>query len=69
MKALETLENRTGSNWRHLRLARETSELESAEITAALDTFPTADACIVVVGSLARKEFTPGSDVDWTLLA
>ena len=50
-------------------MARETSELESAEITAALDTFPTADACIVVVGSLARKEFTPGSDVDWTLLA
>lgn len=41
---------------------------ERAEVTTALETFPTADASIVVVGSLARGEFTPGSDVDWTLL-
>jgi len=68
MKALDTLESRTGSHWKNLRIARETSDREGAEITAALDTFPTADASIVVVGSLARKEFTPASDIDWTLL-
>lgn len=68
MRALETLEKRTGSRWEHLRTARDTSTCESAEITTALDTFPTADASIVVVGSLARKEFTPDSDIDWTLL-
>jgi len=68
MTALEILEKRTGSNWEHLRAARQTSARERAEITLALDTFPTADAGIVVVGSLAREEFTPGSDVDWTLL-
>lgn len=27
-----------------------------------------ADTVIVVSGSLARKEFTSGSDIDWTLL-
>lgn len=68
MKALKILENRTGSNWEHLRIARETSEEERVEITAKLENFPTADASIVVVGSLAREEFTPGSDIDWTLL-
>lgn len=68
MTALETLEKRTGANWEHLRLARQISARERAEVTVALETFPTADASIVVVGSLAREEFTPGSDVDWTLL-
>jgi predicted nucleotidyltransferase len=68
MNALGELEKRTESNWEHLRVARKKSEQEYAEITAALRNFPTADASIVVVGSLAREEFTPGSDVDWTLI-
>jgi predicted nucleotidyltransferase len=68
MTALEALERRTGSNWEHLRIARQSSASERVEITEALDTFSTADASIVVVGSLARGECTPGSDVDWTLL-
>src|SRR5260370_39243086 len=68
MNALEKLEKRTGSNWEHLRVARKSSEQEYGEITTALQTFATADASIVIVGSLARKEFTPGSDVDWTLV-
>lgn len=68
MTAVEELEKRTGSNWAHLRMARQMSAQQLAEITRALDTFSTADVSIVVVGSLARKELTPGSDVDWTLL-
>ena len=68
MKNLEILEERTGSSWENLRAARQMTERESAHITAKLDGFPTADASIVVVGSLARREFTPGSDIDWTLL-
>jgi predicted nucleotidyltransferase len=68
MNALEKLEKRTGSNWEHLRVARKSSEQEYGEITTALQTFATADASIVIVGSLARKEFTPGSDIDWTLV-
>jgi len=68
MKSLQILEQRTGSNWTELRAARETTKRERAEITTALEDFPTADASLVVVGSLARQEFTPGSDIDWTLL-
>src|SRR5271170_6128999 len=68
MSALDELERRTKSNWEHLRVACEKSKQEFSEITAALRNFPTADASIVVVGSLAREEFTPGSDVDWTLI-
>lgn len=68
MEALKRLEQRTRSNWEHLENARVRSESECSAITKALDTFSTADSSIVVVGSLARKEFTPGSDIDWTLL-
>jgi predicted nucleotidyltransferase len=68
MTALEILEKRTGSNWEQLRLARQTSIREREEVTAALEAFPSADLSIVVVGSLAREEFTPGSDIDWSLL-
>jgi predicted nucleotidyltransferase len=68
MKALDILEKRTKSNWGHLRDARFSAIAEKAEITQALETFPTADASIVVVGSLARQEFTSGSDIDWTLV-
>jgi predicted nucleotidyltransferase len=68
MKSLEILENRTGSDWTNLRAARLTSDRERVELTEALDAFSNADTSIVVVGSMARQEFTPGSDVDWTLL-
>ena len=68
MTALEQLEKRTKSDWAHLRVARAKSEQEYMEITAALRNFPTADASVVIVGSLAREEFTPGSDIDWTLI-
>jgi predicted nucleotidyltransferase len=68
MTAVEALEKRTGSDWKHLRMARQASARQLEEIRVALDTFPTADVSIVVVGSLAREEFTSDSDVDWTLL-
>ena len=68
MTALELLEERTGSDWTHLREARLASDVARTELTNALQAFPSADASIVVVGSLARKEFTPGSDIDWTLI-
>jgi predicted nucleotidyltransferase len=68
MRALEALEKRTGSDWRNLRAARLASKGERDEIAGALAPFATADASIVIVGSLAREEFTHGSDIDWTLL-
>ena len=39
-----------------------------AKLSEGLAQFPTKDANIVVVGSLAREEVTQASDVDWMLL-
>jgi predicted nucleotidyltransferase len=68
MDALDVLEQRTESDWMHLRTARSSAIAEQAAIATILEEFPTADASIVVVGSLARQELTPGSDIDWTLV-
>jgi predicted nucleotidyltransferase len=68
MNSIELLESRTGSDWTHLRIARRIGAVERGEITTALDGFSSADASIVAVGSLAREEFTSGSDIDWTLI-
>lgn len=68
MKNLQALELRTGSHWHNLRAARRLAEREQAELTNALARFGNADASVVVVGSLARQEFTSGSDIDWTIL-
>ena len=65
---IEALEAQTSSDWSHLRRARHAAIREHAELVEALQQFSTGDSSIVVVGSLARKEFTPGSDVDWTIL-
>lgn len=37
-------------------------------LASSLAEFDSDDTSIVIFGSLARGEFTPGSDVDWTLL-
>lgn len=39
-----------------------------AKLARALHGVDSEDCSIVVSGSLARDEFTPGSDIDWTLL-
>lgn len=68
MQSLEALEKRTGSDWANLRKARANADQEQAKLRGLLERFSTADASIVVFGSLARQEFTPESDVDWALL-
>jgi predicted nucleotidyltransferase len=68
MDALDALAVRTKSDWSHLRAARISAVEEQAALSKILENFPTADASIVVLGSLARQEFTAGSDIDWTLI-
>jgi hypothetical protein len=68
MIALDALEQRTGSNWAHIHAARKATAAMRAKLEDGLTGFSTQDTSIVVVGSLARQEFTQGSDVDWTLL-
>lgn len=65
---MERLETRLGANWLHLRRARELAQSKRLELQKALVHFASEDTSIVVSGSLARDEFTEGSDVDWTLL-
>lgn len=54
--------------WPHLRLAREVAEAKRGELSRHLAIDDAEDTTIVVFGSLARDEFTDGSDIDWTLL-
>lgn len=70
---LDMMRERTGAKWE--ALARADSEANNARLRIVEllnEAFDGADlppdSDIVVFGSLARGEFTSGSDVDWTLL-
>src|SRR5258708_11466308 len=62
------LEGQLKCAWTHLQQAKERAELKRRELHGALQGLDSADTSIVVQGSLARDEFTDGSDIDWTLL-
>lgn len=68
MTAVDGLEARTRSSWTHIRLGRQHSVEEYQVLERELRPYPTTDSSIVVVGSLARQEFSQGSDIDWTML-
>jgi predicted nucleotidyltransferase len=66
--ALAQLGARLGAQWSELAAASERTRLKRVELSQALAGLDSADTSIVVFGSLARNEFTAGSDIDWTLL-
>src|SRR5580704_3927718 len=57
-----------GCKWEHIQTARSLAEQTRAELQAAVHGIDSEDTSIVVSGSLARDEFTQGSDIDWSLL-
>src|SRR4051794_2648789 len=65
---VQVLETRLHANWEHIQRAQERARRKRDELKAALAGFDSEDTSIVVFGSLARDEFTDGSDIDWTLL-
>ena len=65
---VEQLEQRLHADWSHLREARSAARERSASLRKALAGLDSEDTSVVVSGSLARGEFTSGSDIDWTLL-
>ena len=65
---VEQLESKLGARWSNLSAARERALAKQAELREALRRFDSDETCIVVAGSLARGEFTSGSDIDWSLL-
>jgi predicted nucleotidyltransferase len=65
---ISRLEQSLGCTWSHLRDARLRAEAKRRELQVALRGLDSEDTSIIVSGSLARDEFTDGSDIDWTLL-
>ncbi|HMF78732.1 MAG TPA: nucleotidyltransferase domain-containing protein [Bryobacteraceae bacterium] len=65
---LQALQRKHAANWPNLVSARERASAKRGELRNALAGKDSEDTSIVVFGSLARDEFTNGSDIDWTLL-
>lgn len=64
-------ESYRGSNtedWPAIAKSREDARGKRKALAEHLSQFETADLSVVLFGSLAREEWTSGSDVDWTLL-
>jgi len=65
---IERLQQRLQARWNNIAKAQQVAHERQQELTAAVQPYASGDASVVVFGSLARGEFTHGSDLDWTLL-
>jgi len=70
LPVLTEVSQRCGRSWPIIMKAAEAAAAKRAELRALLETarLRPSDTSIVVFGSLARGEWTAGSDLDWTLL-
>jgi predicted nucleotidyltransferase len=66
--AVEQLSQLLSASWPNIDAARKRAAEQRQKLASILADFGTSDAAIVMYGSLARGEYTSGSDVDWTLL-
>src|SRR5262245_31977020 len=64
----ERLERKAGRSFPNIAAARRRTLETRERLQRALDGIAPSDTSVVVFGSLARGEYTDGSDVDWTLL-
>jgi predicted nucleotidyltransferase len=65
---VDSLEREMGATWPAIRKARTTTEEKRSILRAAFEGRIATDTSLVVFGSIAREEFTSGSDSDWMLL-
>ncbi|MGV3722757.1 MAG: nucleotidyltransferase domain-containing protein [Actinomycetota bacterium] len=65
---IDALATRLQADWPAIQAAREATLRQHARLAEVLADLASEDTSIVVFGSLARDEFTIGSDIDWTLL-
>src|SRR4051794_18198970 len=67
---LDVLCEKLGRRWPGIDMARRNADVERNKIAGILSTHALvpSDTSFVVFGSLARGEWTNGSDVDWTLM-
>lgn len=68
MNPLDALQDRFSVAWPAINEARERSSLTVQRLGQLVGPLASEDTSLVVFGSLAREEYTEGSDVDWTLL-
>lgn len=69
LPSLWAIEKNTQCSWKALHSAAQESSATIGKLRHVLgDDFRSVDYSIVAFGSLARREFTPNSDLDWTLL-
>jgi hypothetical protein len=67
--SFEQLSSRIGEKWPHIRAAQDEARTRVKELRTLIATLkPPANTSVVGFGSLAREEWTSGSDLDWTLL-
>lgn len=62
------LHARLGADWGFILRARAKAQETITRLRAEVSHLAPRDTTMVVYGSLARHEFTDGSDIDWTLL-
>src|SRR5947209_1186051 len=67
---LDALCDKLQKRWASIDAARHAADVEREKIAGILAThgLVSSDTSFVVFGSLARREWTIGSDVDWTLM-
>jgi len=65
---VQRLEAKLNARWKNITDARELSVRTRSKLRQDLAGLDSDDSSIVISGSLARDEFTSGSDIDWTLL-
>jgi predicted nucleotidyltransferase len=68
--AIDTLAEACSGSWTNIAASRAGAEVEREKIRSLLKSrrLVPSDTAFVVFGSLARCEWTSGSDIDWTLL-
>jgi predicted nucleotidyltransferase len=62
------LSKRLGKSWPAIEKAGAEATAQLDQLKPLLDGKDSADISVVVFGSLARREWTTGSDLDWTML-
>lgn len=68
MDAIAQLKQHAGHGWPNLSTCATASKAERERVAGAAEKYVPADCSFVTFGSLARDEFTSGSDLDWALL-
>ena len=66
--ALEQLEARLATSWPAIRKARTDTDAKRSELAALFNASGAPDTSLIVFGSVARRECTSSSDLDWILL-